>query len=235
MEELIHWKRPWSWEIEGRRRRRLRWVDGITNSNGHEFEQTPGDGKGQGGLACCSLWGCKESDTVIQRLSDWTTCCCLSQRYKTWMWRPSVHVCSVAQLCMSLLQPHVACQAPLSMRVPKQEYWSRLLPSSPRNLSSPGTEPTSPASPAWAHGFFTTEPPEIAHPLAFLHHSVSYVATTTPKDQRNSCGRLHFGLLPIPIIRKSQLPSTKEFKQATILAASIKCHSKGKVIFTSVF
>ena len=30
--------------------------------NGHEFEQTPGDGKGQGSLACCNSWGCKESN-----------------------------------------------------------------------------------------------------------------------------------------------------------------------------
>ena len=28
--------------------------------NGHEFEQVPGDGKGQGGLMCCSPWGHKE-------------------------------------------------------------------------------------------------------------------------------------------------------------------------------
>ena len=34
--------------------------------NGHEFEQTPGDSEGQGSLACCSLWGCKESDTTEQ-------------------------------------------------------------------------------------------------------------------------------------------------------------------------
>ena len=32
--------------------------------NGHEFEQTPGDGEGQGNLACCSPWGRKESDTT---------------------------------------------------------------------------------------------------------------------------------------------------------------------------
>ena len=32
--------------------------------NGHEFEQTPGDNGGQGSLACCSLWGRKESDTT---------------------------------------------------------------------------------------------------------------------------------------------------------------------------
>ena len=30
--------------------------------NGHEFEQAPEVGDGQGSLACCSPWGCKESD-----------------------------------------------------------------------------------------------------------------------------------------------------------------------------
>ena len=30
--------------------------------NGHEFEQTWGDSEGQGSLACCNPWGCKESD-----------------------------------------------------------------------------------------------------------------------------------------------------------------------------
>ena len=29
-----------------------------------EFEQAPGVGGGQGGLACCSPWGYKESDTT---------------------------------------------------------------------------------------------------------------------------------------------------------------------------
>ena len=32
--------------------------------NGHEFEQTRGDGEGQGSLACCISWGRKESDTT---------------------------------------------------------------------------------------------------------------------------------------------------------------------------
>ena len=32
--------------------------------NGHEFEQAPGDGKGQGSLACCSPWGHKLSDVT---------------------------------------------------------------------------------------------------------------------------------------------------------------------------
>ena len=33
--------------------------------NGHEFEETQEDSEGQGILACCSPWGCKESDTAI--------------------------------------------------------------------------------------------------------------------------------------------------------------------------
>ena len=32
--------------------------------NGHEFEQAPEDGKGQGSLVCCSLWGDKELVTA---------------------------------------------------------------------------------------------------------------------------------------------------------------------------
>ena len=42
-------------ETEGRRtgRQRIRWLDGITD--GHEVEQAPVIGYGQGSLACCSL------------------------------------------------------------------------------------------------------------------------------------------------------------------------------------
>ena len=32
--------------------------------NGQEFEQTQGDGEGQGGLVCCSPCGRKGSDTT---------------------------------------------------------------------------------------------------------------------------------------------------------------------------
>ena len=32
--------------------------------DGREFEQIPGVGDGQGGLACCGLWSRKESDTT---------------------------------------------------------------------------------------------------------------------------------------------------------------------------
>ena len=38
--------------------------------NGHEFGWTPGDGDGQGGLACCSLWCHKQSD--MTEWLNWT-------------------------------------------------------------------------------------------------------------------------------------------------------------------
>ena len=33
---------------------------------GHEFEQAPGVVDPQGGLACCSPWGCRELDITVQ-------------------------------------------------------------------------------------------------------------------------------------------------------------------------
>ena len=42
------------------------WRHGL---NGHEFKQAPGDGEGQGSLACCSPWGCKELD-MTERLNN---------------------------------------------------------------------------------------------------------------------------------------------------------------------
>ena len=50
----------------------------------------------------------------------------------------------------------VAHQAPLSMRLSRQEYWSGFPFLSPRNLPDPGIEPTSRLSPALAGGFLAT-------------------------------------------------------------------------------
>ena len=64
---------PWCWE-------RLRaGGEGMTQDemagwhhwlDGHEFEQAPGVGDGQGSLVCCSPWGHKES--VITEWLNWT-------------------------------------------------------------------------------------------------------------------------------------------------------------------
>ena len=42
----------------------MRWLDGITDFSGLEFEQALGAGDGQGSLACCSPRDHKELDTT---------------------------------------------------------------------------------------------------------------------------------------------------------------------------
>ena len=57
-------------KIEDRRRRgrqKIRWLDGITDSNGHEFEQTLEASEGQGSLVCCSPWGSKSQTQLSGR------------------------------------------------------------------------------------------------------------------------------------------------------------------------
>ena len=67
----------------------------------------------------------------------------------------SVHVhAKFLQLCPTLfvLPWAIACQAPLSVRFSRQEYWSGLSFPSPGDLLDPGIKPT---SPALAGVFFT--------------------------------------------------------------------------------
>ena len=59
-------------------------------------------------------------------------------------------------MCNSATPRTVACQAPLSMGLPKQEYWSRLPFPPPGDHLDPGIEP---GSPALASRFLTTELP----------------------------------------------------------------------------
>ena len=71
----------------------------------------------------------------------------------------------------------VACQAPLTMGFPREEYWRGLPFPSPGDLP-PGIKP---ASPALAGRFFTTEPPgksnRLLKPLQFCQsHSLTYQA-----------------------------------------------------------
>ena len=42
----------------------MKWLDGITALDGHQFEQAPRVGDGQGSLACCSPRGLEELDTT---------------------------------------------------------------------------------------------------------------------------------------------------------------------------
>ena len=65
-------------KIEGRKRRG--WQDEMVGwhhrLNGQEFEQAPGVGDGQGGLAWCSPWGDKELEMTEQL--NWTDICLIT-------------------------------------------------------------------------------------------------------------------------------------------------------------
>ena len=63
----------------------------------------------------------------------------------------------------------VACQAPLSMGFPRQEYWSELPFSPPGDLPGSGSKLMSSVSPALAGKFYITEPP--GKPYVQLHFS----------------------------------------------------------------
>ena len=54
--------KDWRWEEKGTTEDEVvKWHHWL---NGQEFEQTPGNGEGQGSLTCCSPWGRKELDTT---------------------------------------------------------------------------------------------------------------------------------------------------------------------------
>ena len=57
----------------------------------------------------------------------------------------------------------LAHQSPLSMRSFRQEYWSGLLFPPTGDLHKPRIKPASPASPALAGEFFTSEPSGKTH------------------------------------------------------------------------
>ena len=72
-ESWLIWKDPdagkdWRQEEKGTTKDEI--VGWHHRFNGHGFGWTPGVGDGQGSLACCGSWGCKESD-MTERL-NWT-------------------------------------------------------------------------------------------------------------------------------------------------------------------
>ena len=161
--------------------------------NGHGFGWTPGVGDGQGGMACCSPWGCKESDNSEQL--NWTEGMCSTAA--TWL----AYVCKRKEcfswsLCCSnwlhvkesvrcsvmsdSLRPHglKAHQAPLSMDFSRQEYWSGLPFTSPGNLPNPGIKPGSLALQADSLPSEPPGKPPFCSSYFFLKFNVTLIART---------------------------------------------------------
>ena len=77
------------------------------------------------------------------------------------------HTCLLPEKACALSHVHLfvtlwtaACQTPLPMEFSRQGYWNGLPFPPPGDLPDPGIDPKSPASPALAGRFFTTEQPE---------------------------------------------------------------------------
>ena len=89
-------------------------------------------------------------------------------------------VCVLSRIQFFATPWTVALQAPLSVGLPRQEYWSRLPFPSPNRLPNPETELMSPAI---AGGFFTTEP-LVKHQSMMLYR----VATSSSLPEEGSLG-----------------------------------------------
>ena len=90
-----------------------------------------------------------------------------------------VCVRSVAQSCLTLVTSWtIAHQAPLSMGLSRQGYWSGLPFPPSGDRPYPGMETVSPASPSLVGGFFITKSP--GKPLCILHiHLYPFICRRT--------------------------------------------------------
>ena len=99
------WKDPgagkdWRWEKGMTEDEMVGWHHRL---NGHEFEQAPGVGDGQGTLVCWSPWGCKKSD-----LTEWLSWTKLKKKFMQMSscWLHSLYysvtcICNTIKLAMS--------------------------------------------------------------------------------------------------------------------------------------
>ena len=120
-----------------------------------------------------SLWGAMMVEVREQEVWGWGILKVVISRWTEGFLNLNKKICTGSQLCrlvtfVVVVLSHVwrfvtpwtiACQALLSMGFSRREYWSRLPFPPPGDLSDPGIEPTSLASPALAREFFTTVPP----------------------------------------------------------------------------
>ena len=128
--------------------------------NGHEFELALGVGDGQGSLACCSPWGCKELDMTEQlnwtELVELEVAILLSKNLSFSTCKMKCKDAKSFLSCPTLFNPRDwSPPAPLFVEFSRQEYWSGLLCPPPGDLPYLGIELKSLMSSALASKFFT--------------------------------------------------------------------------------
>ena len=122
-----------------------RWHDG------HEFEQIPAVGDGQGGLACCSPWGCKESD-----MTEWLNLTDLSLTWKGW----SSEILNLADIHRHTDPPGTLLECRFLLRDP--------VISQMRDAAGPGATPGPHSQPRMELGEVPAFSPAAAWPPSFL-------------------------------------------------------------------
>ena len=85
--------------------------------------------------------------------------CLVSTSQDFFSFSPNPSCCMLSHVQLFVNPWTTIHQAPLSMRFPRQEYWSGLPFPTPGDLSIPGIKPVTPESSLWVGGFFTTAPP----------------------------------------------------------------------------
>ena len=97
----------------------------------------------------------------------------------------------------------VVCQAPLSMGLSRQEYWSGLSCPPPGDLPNPGTEPESLMSPALAGMFFPTSATweALMNWYLYLEYRISIRCNKTLKIKFENCAALYLSLIHCRVSR----------------------------------
>ena len=165
--EKTHWKRPWWWE-------KLK-EEGEEDDGGWDgwmesldkFEQTPGDGEGQGSLERCSPWGRKESDTT-ERLKN-------NRNMHTHAYNRTMCI-----WVKRLLWIHVRNERQGIRPMPSVLTWAPAL--------------THPTLPSWLHsGLFLNmassgRPPACSHPDEFVCLSRHWLVQTPHRTESSRTG-----------------------------------------------
>ena len=129
----------------------------LRNENHHKHPRNPYQKNKKGKKRKKNSWAVKQAS---QTATDLQNGLCSGGVCGAWLTPPTlVRPCVLSHVWLFATPWTIARQAPLSIGLPRQEYWNELSFPPPGDLPDPGIEPVSPTPPALAGRFFTIESP----------------------------------------------------------------------------